>query len=191
MNASATPNHKMKATIREEIVLPQGVSARIESQFLMFKGPKGEAQKKLYAPKVKLSVENGKILFLAEKATKREKKLVMSFVSHAKNLVMGVTEGFRYRMKICSGHFPITATAKEGEFTVKNFLGERAPRVMKLRSDVKISVEGSEIAIESTNIESAGQTAADIEQLCRIRNRDLRIYQDGIWIIEKAGEPIV
>ena len=76
------------------------------------------------------------------------------------------------------------------EVIVKNFFGERAPRILKLKSDVTAKVEGSEIIIESTNKEIAGQVAADIEQLTRITNKDKRIFQDGIYITEKDGKKI-
>ena len=76
------------------------------------------------------------------------------------------------------------------ELIVKNFLGEKAPRILKIKPGVTAKVEGSDIIIESTNKELAGQAAADIEQLTRITNKDRRIFQDGIYITEKDGKKI-
>ena len=68
---------------------------------------------------------------------------------------------------------------------ILNFLGEKIPRKAIILPDVKVSVNGDIIIVESSNLENAGQTAANIEIATKIRNRDRRIFQDGIYIIEK------
>jgi len=84
----------------------------------------------------------------------------------------------------------MNCTVTGGQFVIKNFLGEKVPRIVKLRSGVTVKIDGDKVFIESPDKELAGQTAADIEQATRITGRDLRIFQDGIYIIEKAGKPI-
>ena len=116
--------------------------------------------------------------------------MIGTIKAHVKNMIKGVTEGHRYILKICSGHFPMSVSVSNNEIQIKNFLGEKIPRIVKLRDDVKVKVEGDKIIIESLNKESAGQTAADIETICKIRDKDIRIFQDGIWIIEKDGKGI-
>ena len=105
-------------------------------------------------------------------------------------LMQGVSENYVYRLKICSGHFPMTVNAKDGVFTVKNFIGERIPRTYKLMDNVDVKVEGDIVLVSSPNKEIAGQTAASIEQLCRRPGFDSRIFQDGIYMIEKAGKKV-
>jgi large subunit ribosomal protein L6 len=83
----------------------------------------------------------------------------------------------------------ISITGKQ--FTVKNFIGEKVPRVMELREGVEVKIEGSDIIISSPDKELAGQTAGAIELLCRRPGFDPRIFQQGIYIIEKAGKPVV
>ena len=105
-------------------------------------------------------------------------------------MVNGVTKGHVYRMKICSGHFPMNVSIAGGEFVIKNFLGEKVPRKLKLKEGVNVKVEGQEVVIDGSALEQVSQTAASIEQLTRIRNRDLRVFQDGIYITHKDGLPV-
>ena len=100
-------------------------------------------------------------------------------------MIKGVAEGFIYKLKICAGHFPMNVTIEGNNVIIKNFLGEKIPRKSKIAPGVKAQVKGDEIIIESCNLESAGQTASNIEQATRVKARDRRIFMDGIWITSK------
>jgi large subunit ribosomal protein L6 len=176
-----------KKEIKVEIEIPKGIEAEIKGGILTIKGKAGEVQKKLFSPSVDISKEDDKVIIRAAKPTKREQKLVRTFTAHINNMIMGSGEPFKYRLKICSGHFPMNVTVKGEELIVKNFFGEKIPRILKLKGSVSVKVEGDEIFVESPDKELAGQVAADIEQLVRRTKYDTRIFQDGIWIIEKAG----
>ena len=180
----------MKGKIDEEIEIKKEVQASLENNELRLKGPKGENNKNFNNPLIQLKIEGKKIKLSSMRFTKREKKLAGTFKSHINNLIKGVTEGHTYKLKICSSHFPMTVSINNDELTVKNFFGEKAPRILKVKLGVTVKINGSEIIIESTNKELAGQTAADIEQLTRITNKDRRIFQDGIYITEKDGKKI-
>jgi len=141
-------------------------------------------------PRVKLEKKEGGIMLTSDNATKREKKMIGTFKSHIKNMIKGTTEGHIYRLKICSGHFPMNASVSGQDFIVKNFLGEKTPRVLKIREGAKVKIEGQEVIVESNSKDTAGQVSADIEKLTVIKGRDRRIFQDGIYIINKDGKAI-
>ena len=176
--------------LEEEIEIPSGVDVTIAGGLITAKGPKGENKRVLFDPMVKIEKKDNKIIVSAVKVTKREKRTIGTFSAHIKNIMMGTTEKFVYKLKVCSGHFPMTVTATKTDFQVKNFLGESIPRTIKLKQGVDVKVEGDIVVVESSDKEVAGQTAADIEQLTRITNRDRRIFQDGIWLIERFGKHV-
>ncbi len=164
--------------------------AVITGGIISFKGSNGEVHRKVDNPLIKVTIQDGRVILSSKKSSKNEKKMIGTFASHLKNCVKGVTEGFIYKLKICSGHFPITVAVKGREFSVKNFLGESYPRTLTLKEGVEVKINGAEITVQGADLDLVSQTAASFEKLCRITNRDLRIFQDGIYIVEKDGVPI-
>lgn len=181
----------MKLDIIKEIELEKEVTAQADTGFLKVKGPKGEVERNFLYPKVSLMVENNKIILKSFQATKREKKIVGSFEAHIKNMIKGVKEPHVYKIKICSGHFPMNVSVSGKDFTIKNFLGEAVPRRLVLVNGVEVKVNGTEIIVSSPDKEIAGKVAGQIEKLCRITGLDKRIFQDGCYIIHKSGKDLL
>ena len=179
-----------KQTTTKEIELPENTQASIENGILKLSGKEGETSKNFHNPMIQLKVKENKVILTTSKFTKREKKLLNTFISHIKNMIEGVNSKHIYKLKICSSHFPMNVSINNGEFIVKNFLGEKEPRKLKLKEHAEVKLNGEEIVITSTSKETAGQIAGDIENLTRITNKDRRIFQDGIYIIIKNGKPI-
>ena len=175
-------------TIVKTVELPSGVTASYTNRVFAAKGPNGEVSKHIFFPSINLKIADGVVEVSAEDVGKAKKKLLGTTVAHIKNVVLGASQNFVYKLKICSGHFPMTATLSGSTLSVKNYLGEKVPRVLQLKQGASVKLDGEIITVESSNKEIAGQVAADIEQLMRITNRDRRIFQDGIFIIEKNGK---
>ena len=178
----------MKAKLDVLVELPAGVSASFASNVLSVKGPKGEVVKKLGDPLIKMTIEDNKITLRVSEGSKRQKRMINTFEAHINNMIVGVQAPYQYRLKICSGHFPINVSVSGEQLLVKNFLGEKSPRTLKLKKGVTVKVDGDKILVESPDKDLAGQMASDIELLTSKRNRDLRVFQDGIYMIEKAGK---
>jgi len=181
---------KEKKAIVKEIELPEGVSASYSNIELAVKGQKGELKRVFLSKKVDIKVDGNKITLTGKGTTKREKKMVGTFASHIRNMVKGAIEGHIYKLKICSGHFPMNVALNGKDLVIKNFFGEKHPRTLRIKDNVQLKVEGDLITVESISKELAGQCAADIESLTRRPNFDTRIFQDGIYIIEKDGKAI-
>ncbi len=129
-------------------------------------------------------------MFISKNATKKQKTMMGTFRAHVRNMISGVLKLHYYKLKICSGHFPMNVAVKGNEFIVKNFLGEKVPRIIKIPESVSVKVDGDIVLIESPSKELAGQCATLIEQMTRITNRDRRIFMDGIWMIDQDGNEI-
>ena len=178
-----------KKELKEIIEVPEGIIVNLEDRKLTVTGEKGAISREYNNPKVSISFKDNKIELIS-KDSKKEKAVVKSYLAHIKNAFKGCTEGFTYKLKICSGHFPMNVSVANNILTIKNFLGEKVPRTVKLNPKVKVKVEGDLVVVEATDKEKAGQTAADIEQRTRRPGFDKRIFQDGIYIVEKAGKEI-
>jgi large subunit ribosomal protein L6 len=181
----------MKIKFEQKIELASGVTAAMADDLITVKGPKGEVTRKLKDPLISIKVEANAVTLSCNKATKRQKRVINTFKAHIENIIKGVQEPYTYRLKICSGHFPMNVSISGDQFIVKNFLGEKSPRTLKLKKGVNVKVEGDQIVVEGSDKELAGQMASDIELLTAKSNRDLRIFQDGIYLIEKAGKKLI
>lgn len=180
---------KIKEKLEELIEIPSGVNASLNSG-LTVSGQKGTVKRSFKMHNIKITIDGNKIKLSAEKSSKNEKKILYALLGHIKNMIKGVQEGYVYKLQVCSVHFPITVAIDKASNTlvIKNFIGEAQPRKAKLLPNTDVKVEEDIITVESPDIEAAGQTAANIEMATRVKNKDRRVFQDGIWIISKAGE---
>jgi large subunit ribosomal protein L6 len=174
----------MHLDLKEEIEIPGNVNIKLESYTLTLKGPKGEITKKF---PMKIKHEGNKFIIEHKNATKNQKKLIKTSMAHIKNMINGVLEGYEYSLQICSVHFPMNVTATKENVIIKNFLGETKERKAVILPNVSVEIKGDIIKVSAADIEAAGQTSANIESSLRVKNKDRRIFQDGIWIIEKPG----
>ena len=90
-------------------------------------------------------------------------------------------------MKTVFSHFPIKTTVEGDEFIIHNFLGERSPRRAKILEGVNVDIKGENITVTGIDKEKVGQTVANIERATAVKNRDIRVFQDGVYRTSKGG----
>ncbi|MGM5479993.1 MAG: 50S ribosomal protein L6 [Nanobdellota archaeon] len=175
--------------IQEYIPLPEGITTSCEDAVLTVKGEKGEISRRFFHPKVQITVskddDSDCVELSSAKDSLREKKIVRTFRAHIRNMFTGVTEGHEYQLKVCSGHFPMTVSAKNNTLEVKNLFGESVPRKQSFDKDVSVSVDGEIITVTGIDKELVSQTAASFERLTKRSGFDRKVFQDGIYIIKK------
>jgi large subunit ribosomal protein L6 len=174
--------------IKEKITIPENVQSTLENSNLSIQGEKGSLSRIFYNPKIVIKI-NGKVIEINCKNPRRQDKaLVGTFVAHINNMIKGVTEGFEYKMKTVFSHFPIKTSVEGNEFIIQNFLGERSPRKAKIIEGVTVQANGDDITVLGIDKEKVGQTVANIERATRVKYRDIRVFQDGIYRISKGGK---
>ena len=169
------------------IEVPKDVRVNMEESMVVVKGPLGECKKDFSKTPVQLTLEGERVIVKPYAQRKRDLAMVNTTRSLIKNMIQGVTEGFTYRLKIVYAHFPVSVKTKGDEVYVENFYGERSPRIAKIVGDCKVSVEGDDVVVKGVSKEDAGQTAANIEQVTRVKRKDQRVFLDGIYVYEKAS----
>lgn len=180
----------MKEQILEKIELPSGVLCEYEGK--MFKCRKGhiELARLIYSPRINIAIRDGSVILNCERGNKIEKKTIKSFMAHIKNILKGLDEKFIYVLEACNVHFPMTFRVEGNKFVIDNFLGEKTSRYAEILPNVEIKIKGQEIRVISSDKESAGQTSGNFEKVTKIKGRDRRIFQDGIYIVRKPGDKL-
>lgn len=170
---------------RTEIQFPDDVSAEVSNLELTVEGPNGSVTKRLWYPNVSVSVEDGSVVIASDVENAKTNATIGTFESHVSNMVHGVTDGWEYKMEVHYAHFPMQVSEEGGDIVIKNFLGERSPRRTPVRGDTDVQIDGEELTLSGPSKEDVGQTAADIEQLTRVKDKDTRVFSDGVYITQK------
>lgn len=99
------------------------------------------------------------------------------------NLIIGVTKGFKYKMRYVYAHFPINVNLDKNsetglfEVEIRNFIGEKIVRRVVMQPGVEVEIsknQKDELVLSGNSLEGVSQSAADIQQICRVRNKDIR-----------------
>jgi large subunit ribosomal protein L6 len=185
------------AFFREELEIPDGVDVSLDNNNrVTIKGPNGGPITKDFSHVRGITIElkKNKIIFSINFPKSGVLALVKTIINIINNLIIGVQTNYKYISKICYSHFPcsVRVDEKNQRLFVENFLGERAPRKATIQANVKVEVKGDDVIFIGSDKESLGQTAANIKRACRIRKKDPRVFQDGVYLYKKQiGNEII
>ena len=180
----------MRTSIQEVIVIPEGITCELKHNVLACKKGGETITKKFDRPGITLKVNGGTIEVSHVRANRKDIAIIKAVVAHIRNLFRGLEKGFVYYMEICNVHFPMTVKIEGSKLIINNFLGEKEKRFASIVPGVKVDVKGQQIILSGADVESVGQSAANIEKATWVANRDRRVFQDGIFITSKDGEEI-
>ena len=171
--------------VSRTIQVPDDVTLNVVGKTINVKGAKGNLSRDFSYATVAIEGQGKNVRISAKWPRKKEAALVGTIYSHINNMIVGVTKGYTYKMKIVFSHFPISIKLQGKSVMIENFTGERRPRKVDILGEVKVKIEAEDILIQGTNLEDVSQTAANIEQSTRVRRKDPRVFLDGIYTYER------
>ena len=167
------------------IPIPEGVVINIDGHKVTVRGGKSTLTRDFSHAAVSLETDGKTVRVWAQWPRKKEASLVGTIESHIKNMITGVTKGYTYKLKIVFSHFPITVKLQDRAVLIENFTGERRARKANILGDVKVKLEPDDIIVQGAKLEDVSQTAANIEMITRVTNKDPRVFLDGIYVFER------
>ena len=177
--------------ISHSIALPEGASASIAGDVITVSKDGQSLSREFRHHKVEVRAVNGDLEVFVNLPRRSDKALAGTWAAHLRNMALGVDEGFEYRLKAVFSHFPMNLKVDGKQMIINNLFGEKVPRVAKLPwspAEVEVRVENkTDVVVRGADREKVGQTAANIERACRIKKRDRRVFQDGIYIVSKGA----
>jgi large subunit ribosomal protein L9e len=116
---------------------------------------------------------------------------VKTVSSHLKNMILGVTKGFQYNMRMVYAHFPINVAIVDNAkgVEIRNFLGQKVVRRVKLHPGVTVvrsEKVKDQLELRGNDLENVGLSAAVIHQICTVKEKDIRKFLDGIYVSQKG-----
>lgn len=181
-------NNKPNGKLVREVKIPEGIDANIEGKTVILKKDASEISRKIN-DLVNVSKEDDWIRLSIKTGRKNEKKNLGTAEGHIKNMIDGLNKKFEYELEICNVHFPMNVSFDQTSHSIiiKNLLGEKSPRLLKIPQKVEVEIKAPKIKLKSYDIEAAGQVAANLEKVTQIKYRDRNKFQDGIFITKKPG----
>ncbi|KAI9713941.1 MAG: hypothetical protein M1820_000671 [Bogoriella megaspora] len=181
----------------EELPIPQGVKVSIKTRVVTVEGPRGKLVKDL--GHLSVSFRNPKkdlIKIELHHGARKNVATLRTVRTLINNLIIGVTKGFKYKMRYVYAHFPINVNLEKNnetglwEVEIRNFIGEKIVRRVTMQPGVDVEAsktQKDELQLTGTSLENVSQSAADIQQICRVRNKDIRKFLDGLYVSERGN----
>lgn len=171
--------------ILAQVEAPASIKIAKEGNTLSVKGKLGTVKKDFTKLPATITLEGNKITIKPYGKRKQDLAVTNTARSIIESMMKGVEKGFTYKLKIIFAHFPISVKVKGKEVSVENFFGERSPRSSRIVGDTKVSVVGEDVVVQGPSLEDVSQTAANIELSTKIKDKDQRVFLDGLYVYSR------
>ncbi len=172
---------------KQPIVLPAGVEASFTDGVLTIK--KGnDALTRPVKDDVEVSIEGNVVTFSPKEGSDLAKALWGTYAAHARNMVAGITEGFKKVLEIEGVGY--RAEVKGNKLVL--MMGFSHPVEMEIPSGLAVTVEKNVVTVSGVDKEAVGQFAANVRKVKKpepYKGKGIR-YQ-GEYIIRKQGKKAV
>jgi len=172
---------------KQQLQVPAGVTVELLPGLAKIKGPKGELERKIDA-RVKLNLTDGILTCNVENPEKKaERSLWGTYASHLKNMILGVTVGFKKQLEINGVGYKVAMQGTD----LKLEVGFSHSVIFKIPAGIKATVEKNQIALEGIDKELLGKTASELRAVKKpepYKGKGIK-YLDEI-IRRKAGKAV-
>ncbi len=176
---------KQLEKFQDAVDIPEGVKVSQKKHMLTFVGPLGKTYKSFRTIPVNIEISENKILLKALGTKKRDYAILHTARSLIRNICEGLIVGYTIKMKIVYAHFPVTVKVDGKVIIIENFQGERAPRKTHVVGNTKVMPKGEDVILTGEVWTDITQTAANIELKTKVKNKDHRVFLDGIYVYDK------
>jgi large subunit ribosomal protein L6 len=172
--------------IMAEVEAPASVKVTKEGNVIAVKGKLGTVKKDFTKLPATITVEGNKVTIKPYGKRKRDLAVTNTARSIITSMVKGVEKGYTYKLKVIFAHFPISVKVKGKQVHIENFFGERSPRVATIVGEsTKVNIAGEDVLIQGPSLEDVSQTAANIELSTKIKDKDQRVFLDGLYVYSR------
>ena len=175
----------MKIKLSEKIAIPDGITCSTHNKVLTCKKGDKTVVRGVDIAKIIVSVVGNELVLSSHANSRRERNLIKSYLAHIRNIFSGLQKDFTYVLEAVNVHFPMTMKLEKNNLLINNFLGEKNPRIAIIHPHVKAEIKGQRITLTSHDKEAAGETVSCIERATKVRKKDRRVFQDGIYLVER------
>ena len=146
---------------KHPVVIPKGVTVKVEGNRVQVKGPKGELDRTLH-PEMKVSMKDDKVTVERPSDESNHKALHGLSRTLVANMIEGVTKGFRKELDIVG----VGYKAETRPYGLQLALGFSHPVKYEAPKGIKLTApQPTSIIIEGANKEIVGQVAAELRSL--------------------------
>ncbi len=146
---------------KQIIKIPNGVEVSVKEGKIFVRGPKGQLERDLHKL-VTINVADGQATVdVVNKENKFERSLWGTFASHLKNMIEGVSNGFKRQLEINGVGYKVAMQGKD----LKIDVGYSNPVIYKIPEGVTASVEKNLITLEGVSNELLGRVASEIRAI--------------------------
>lgn len=167
------------------VAIPEKVEVKLDDNFLVCKGPKGELKRQLHK-EMKIKIEDNEIKVDRPSETLRHRSLHGLTRTLVSNMVNGVSKGFNKKMVITGVGYKAELKGKKLLLT----LGYSHPILMNFPETINVSCPSpTEIVVEGADKELVGMVAAKIRSFRKpepFKGKGIR-YEDE-YVRRKAGK---
>lgn len=147
----------MSRLAAKPIEIPSGVTVDLKDGSMTVRGPKGELQRN-FKDLIAISIDGNEISLTKAVDTQQTKALWGTYASHIRNMIAGVTEGFKKTLLVEGVGFRWSVSGANLEMT----LGFSHPVVMPIPDGIKVEAEKNKLTVEGIDKELVGMFAANI-----------------------------